>query len=794
MKVDRLRSEFLDFFKAKKHKVIASDSLAPSDDPTVLFTPAGMNQFKKEFLGSGRRLKRAATSQRCLRTDDLDKVGKTSGHHTFFEMLGNFSFGDYFKQEAISWAWEFLIQVLKLDKKRVWASVYKDDQEAYHIWKDKMNIPVHRILRLGDKENFWPSQAKAKGPNGPCGPCSEIFFDLGADFGCKRANCNPACNCGRFVEVWNLVFTQFNRKQSGALEPLPKKNIDTGMGLERLAAVMQGVSSNFQTDLFKPIIKEIESGIKNSKLVNHQLIYAVADHIRAITFAIYDGVLPANEGRGYVIRKLIRQSLTHLSNLGIKHCFLNRLVPVVAQVMQQPYPELKSQQEDIAKVILAEENSFISILKSAPELRKRILEEVKERKKTYEEAVFVLYDTYGVPVESTTQALAAEGINLDPDKINRLMNSQKERSKAASSMKGDVFGVNQLPVRVKDTYFLGYNKDKTQARVLTILKENYEVKEISAGEEAGLILDTTVFYPESGGQVADVGEIKKGKGVFLVEHARRIQRVILHIGKLRSGIIKKGDAVKVSIEYQRRMDIARNHTATHILQAVLRQVLGKHVKQKGSLVAPEYLRFDFTHFKALSNDELSRIEELVNVHIRDNDNAKITTMSIGKAKALGALAFFEDKYEDKVKVMTIGNYSKELCGGTHLDSTGQIGIFKILSESSVASGVRRIEAATGRYAYKKIREQQDLLNCISEQLKVPEQELSKRIEKLNKELRELQKKKSAIALEQLDINDLLKGVEEVSGIKLITKFIPNVAESSLRSLVDLIKKKQPRCV
>jgi alanyl-tRNA synthetase len=794
MKADTLRSKFLDFFKSKKHKIIASDSLVPADDPTVLFTPAGMNQFKKEFLGAGRPLKRAVTSQRCLRTDDLDKVGKTAGHHTFFEMLGNFSFGDYFKKEAIAWAWEFLIQVLKIDRRRIWASVYRDDDEAYDIWKNKIKIPVDKILRLGDKENFWPSEAKLKGPNGPCGPCSEIFFDLGNEVGCRRKDCNPACNCGRFVEVWNLVFTQFNRKEQGVLEALPRKNIDTGMGLERLAAVMQGVYSNFETDLFKPITREIKSAIKDQKLINNELIYAVADHIRATTFSIYDGVLPSNEGRGYIVRKLIRQSLNHLSNLGIKQAFLNRLVPVVVQTMQGPYPELRSQQEDIAEVILAEEKGFISILKSAPELRKRILKEVKEKKMSYEEAAFVLHDTYGVPIMSTASALAVEGIKLDLNEINRLKNSQKERSKAASSMKGDVFGVNQLPVKIKKTSFLGYNKDKTQARVLAILKNNAEAGKINAGEQASIILDKTVFYPESGGQVADVGEIKKGKNIFQVEDTKRIDAAILHIGRLKSGIIRNGDSIKASIDLQRRLDIARNHTATHILQAVLRKVLGAHVKQKGSLVAPDYLRFDFTHFKALASDEISRIEELVNGHILDNDKTEIKVMPVEKAKELGALAFFEDKYQDKVKVMSVGNYSKELCGGTHLESTGQIGLFKILSESSIASGVRRIEAVTGRFAYKKVKEQQDLINDISGQMKVAEQDIPKRIEKLVKELKESQKKKTGITLEQLDIADLLKAAENISGITLLVKFIPNITEAALRSLVDLAKNKQSRCV
>lgn len=810
-----MRSKFLSFFKTKMHKIIASDSLVPAEDPTVLFTPAGMNQFKKEFLGLGSGLKRAASSQRCLRTDDLEKVGKTPGHHTFFEMLGNFSFGDYFKEEAISWAWEFLIQVLKLDRKRIWVSVYKDDDEAHEIWKSKINIPSDKIIRLGDKENFWPSEAKIKGPNGPCGPCSEIFFDQGPEVGCRRPDCTPACSCGRFVEVWNLVFTQFNRKEGGILEPLPRKNIDTGMGLERLAAVMQGVYSNFETDLFKPIIKEIKSGIKKASLINNELIYAVADHIRAITFAVYDGILPSNEGRGYVVRKLIRRSLMHLSNLRIKRPFLNRLVPVVAEAMQKPCPKLKEQQEDISGVILAEEENFISILNSSDKLIEEVYKPVIDQynktpniEQFPDQAVavsaaagrsaFQLYDTYGVPLELTKNWLNIKGVKIYDNEFSKAFdkefNRQKALSKSQSSMKGDVFSVDRLPVKLKKTFFVGYQKYEIKAKVLAILKDNSEVHKINSGDEANIVLDATVFYPESGGQVADTGQIKKGKNIFEVIDVRRVNGTILHIGKLKSGVIKKNDSVKASIDFERRLDIARNHTATHILQAVIRKVLGAHVKQKGSLVAPDYLRFDFTHFKALDRDELTRIEELVNTHVLDNDKTNTKTMSIQQAKKVGALALFEDKYQARVRVMSVGDYSKELCGGTHLDSTGQIGLFKILSESSIASGVRRIEAVTGRYAYKKIKEQQDILNDICEQLKVHQQEVSRKIAKLIKELKELNKKKSGISLEQLDVKDLLKAVEDISGIKLIARLIPNVQEASLRSLVDLVKKKQPQCV
>ncbi len=788
MKTDTLREKFLTFFESKKHKILDSDSLVPAQDPTILFTPAGMNQFKREFMGTGRPLKRAATSQRCLRTDDLDKVGNTSAHHTLFEMLGNFSFGNYFKEEAIVWAWEFLTKILKMDESTLWVSVYKDDDEAYDIWKEKIKIPEVRIVRLGDKENFWPSEAKTKGPNGPCGPCSEIFFDFGASVGCKRADCGPACDCDRFVEVWNLVFTQYNRKNNGELEPLPRKNIDTGMGLERLAAVMQGVQSNFETDLFHPLLKEINSAVSDDKLINNKLIYAVADHIRAVTFAIYDKVLPSNEDRGYVIRKLIRRSVMHLSKLGIHKAFLYRLVPVVAHIMRKPYPQLKDQQEDISSVVLGEEESFLSILDSAQNLLNQAF---SDRQQDTGRVAFQLYDTYGVPLEITCEWLKHKGMKFNRGEFNRLLDLQKKRSRIASSMKGDVFSSEQLPVKLKKTKFVGYQHNQCSAKVLAILKDNSEVKKISAGLEVEIILDTSVFYPESGGQVTDLGSIIKSKSIFEVTNTRRLDGVLLHAGKLKIGTIKKNDAVEAEINLPRRMDIQRNHTATHILQSALRAVLGMHVKQQGSLVAADRLRFDFTHFKNISEEELAQIEAVVNKHVRDNDKVNTRTMQIEEARKTGALAFFEDKYQKTVRVLEVGDYSRELCGGTHLTYTGSIGLFKIVSEGSVASGVRRIEAITGEHAYAKMRQEQDALGEVLAHLKVPLSEAAKRVEKLFKEVRDLQKKKTGSVTERLQLNmaDIVSAADDFSGIKLIAKFIPDAEESSLRSLVDSIKKK-----
>lgn len=497
MKTDVLRDKFLDFFKAKGHRIVESDSLVPGDDPTVLFTPAGMNQFKKEFLGLVNDFRRAATSQRCLRTDDLEKVGKTCGHHTFFEMLGNFSFGDYFKAEAIAWAWEFLTAELKIPFEKLWVSVYKDDDEAYQIWSEKIKIPAQKIVRLGDKENFWPSEAKEKGPNGPCGPCSEIFFDQGNSVGCAKADCNPGCGCGRFLEVWNLVFTQFNRKEDGTLTPLPQKNIDTGMGLERLAAVIQRVASNFETDLFKPLTQEITAQIKEGVPKNKELIYAVADHIRAIVFAIYDGVLPSNEGRGYVVRKIIRKSTLHLRALGFKKPFLYKLVAVLAEIMKTPYPELVARRENIAEMVLAEEKGFLSSLDSSDTLFESKFSDFINKPDPQAVGViaFKLYDTYGIPLELTKGWLDKHVVKISEEAFQKEMDDQKARSKSQSVMKGDVFDLKEMHLDIKESEFLGYAGYKAESRILKIMKSGQDVESIISGDEAQIILDQTPFYP-----------------------------------------------------------------------------------------------------------------------------------------------------------------------------------------------------------------------------------------------------------------------------------------------------------
>lgn len=781
MTADVLREKFLDFFKAKEHKIVDSDSLVPKEDPTVLFTPAGMNQFKKEFMGFDSGFKRAATAQRCLRTDDLDKVGKTNCHHTFFEMLGNFSFGDYFKKEAISWAWEFLIKELKIGPERLRVSVYQDDDQAYNIWKDTVGMPPERIVRLGDKDNFWPAEAKAKGPNGPCGPCSEIFYDFGPDIGCGGKICDPSCSCGRFVEIWNLVFTQFNRKDGGSLEPLPNKNIDTGMGLERLTAVMQGKQNNFETELFQPIIKEIIRRQSPSQTAcEKKLLYAIADHIRAVVFSIFDGIMPSNEGRGYVVRKIIRKSVLHLRSLGIIEPFLYRLVSIEAEIMRKPYPELINQREEIAQIVLAEEKNFIYVLSSSGELFKNKFTEFKEKPnpEAVGSAAFLLHDTYGIPLELTKEWLDKQKIDFSQQAFEIAMEEQKSRSKIGSAMQGDVFGAPKLAVAgLPKTQFLGYDQLETKAKVIKVIMD------LDHPDRMGVILDKTVFYAESGGQVGDIGVLSIGANVFSVIDVQKSDDVFVHWGKF-ANFPNNGDIVDAKIDAIYRMNIARNHTATHILQAALRKVLGNHVQQQGSLVGPEKLRFDFTHFKKLSKEEILRVEEVANAYILNEYSVGCKEMPLKEAKKSGALAFFEEKYAESVRVVSVGGISNELCGGTHITDARQIGLIKITSEGSVASGVRRIEAVTARFAEQ----------FIEEQAKRDAQE-SERKNKLQEE-KDRQKKRSAemsgIVLKRVPL--LIENAAKLNGVNTIFSVEENLDISALRQLADMIKDKLSQAV
>lgn len=786
MKHNELRRRFLEFFKSKGHTICPSDALVPAGDPTLLFTSAGMNQFKDQFMGNIKGFRRAATCQKCLRTPDLENVGKTAYHHTFFEMLGNFSFGDYFKEDAISWGWEFMRDMLKIPENKLWVSVYEEDDEAYGIWKEKVGIPAERIVKLGPKDNFWPSEAKTKGPNGPCGPCSEIFYDYGEGAGCGKKDCTPACGCGRFVEVWNLVFTQFERKEGGVLEPLPNKNIDTGMGLERLCAVMQGVKSNFETDLFAPLVQAMKDEMGNelnvyeahnkvgSSLVPD--IYTIADHMRAATFAICDGIVPSNEERGYVVRNLIRRAEMRGILLGINRPFLYKLVYIIGKVMEEPYPEIGKKHEDIAQVIKFEEERFANIFNDSIRLLEETISEAKDSR-TREisgDRVFSLTDTHGTPFIMVKDYLGKRGYSINEVRYNALMKEQRERSRKASKMHTAVFVDSGIKER---TEFIGYDKHEAEARVLRIL--TLEGKEIEKADEVvkniEIVLDRSVFYGESGGQAGDTGTITAKELQVEVSDAKKVQDAIVLVAEVKKGELKKGDTVNTAVDRERRLAIAKNHTATHLLQAALRKVLGEHVQQQGSFVGDEYLRFDFTHFKALTQDEIERVEELVNQYIKEDHAVGSHEMNLEEAKGGGALAFFGDKYDQKVRVVSAGDFSKELCGGTHLKKTKVIGLFKITSESSIASGIRRIEARTSEAAKEWMKEFDKAQKEKEKAAKKKEEEKMLAKEKLGK-VSEL-------------TDSIIAKTEEVSGVNLIIASLKDASPQMLRRASDIIKRR-----
>ncbi len=847
MTVDKIRATFISFFRKKRHTAVASDSLIPQHDPTLLFTGAGMNQFKDQFMGRNLMFTRAATCQKCLRTGDLDNVGRTAGHHTFFEMLGNFSFGDYFKKDAIEWAWEFLTRQMRLPEDKLWVSVYKDDEEAYDIWVNFIKIPKERLIRLGDKENFWPSEAKKNGPNGPCGPCSEIFYDWGPGTGCCKKECDPSCDCGRFVEIWNLVFTQFNRKDGGALEPLPKKNIDTGMGLERLAAVMQNKRTNFGIDTFAYIIKviarELEADYGRDKETDSHM-NAIADHVRAVTFAIFDGVRPSNEGRGFVVRKLIRKASQRARALGIREPFMHSAVPAVVKVMKGAYPEMAKRSLDIEDVVLTEEVNLKEVLDTVlPRLEEEIgwLKE-KGEKDIPGSTIFKYYDEKGIPLDVIEESAGQCGMTLDMEGFDRLLKAQKERSRSKSKVAGSIFVEKLSDVNLK-TKFL-YDEVKAQAKVLAILKEfggqTKRVNSARSGDEVHIALDTTPFYGEAGGQAGDCGVLVKGGLKIVVHDTRKYEDTIDHMGEITTGKVNVGDLVEARIDVQRRERIMRNHTATHLLHSVLKKVLGQHVRQYGSLVEADRLRFDFTHTKKVGAGEIEFIEEEINAIIERDIPVTTVKMGLEEARSSGAVALFGEKYKESVMVRTIGDISKELCGGTHVDKTGRIRAFKILSESSIASGARRIEALTGDAVHgwisqdieKTVSEYKDLVESVKNSMgdnstamekmndylapvlfnseaivkKGPDEFNRKDVNKWIKELkpkfarmiedlsRESKKIKKASAADKLnvlmnEIDTFIKESKKAGRSYIVSRRVEGADGKALRSLMDAIKKK-----
>ncbi len=790
MNSNEIREAFLRFFEEQGHRRIPGSSLVPTSDPTLLLTTAGMVQFKRYFTGEATPPHpRLASCQKCFRATDIDSVGDAK-HLTFFEMLGNFSVGDYFKREAIQWAWEFVIQRLGLPQKRLWATIYLDDDEAFDYWQE-VGFPKERILRFGEEDNFWGPA----GETGPCGPCSELHYDLGEGIGCGKPDCAPGCECGRFIEIWNLVFTQYNQQEDGRRLPLPKPNIDTGMGLERTAAAVQGKASVYETDLFAPLIKhvcELAGKRYGEDEATDKAIRIVAEHARAITFLIGDGVMPSNEGRGYVLRRVIRRAALFGRKLGEKR-FLRNIAIEVTKNMQHIYPELKQNYSQIINVINNEEIRFHETLDSSLNLLDGLLESKKsEIDKTISgEVAFHFYDTYGLPREVLAEVAAESGFEVDWKGFEGEMERQRERARATRKPIEEKFIITE-----KGGYtpkFVGDKRLKCRARIRRLLVDGEPVKKASEGQDVIVRLDTTPFYGEMGGQVGDTGEIRGPRGTVRVEDTvRDANDTAVHHGKVVEGEISDGAMVTATVDKARRMDIARNHTATHLLQAALREVLGEHVRQSGSLVAPDRLRFDFTH-RALTKHEISQIQHLVNEKIRQNVKVKPAMMPYQQALDKGALAFFEEKYEEEVRAVEIGKppISIELCGGTHVGATGEIGFFHIVGESSIGAGVRRIEALTGRGAEEFIDGQLSIIDAVAEEFKASASEIKSRISAIHAEIDAERKRALALERELLKntVNSLLSEVVSIKGIPVLTARVPASNMEALRQTGDLIKER-----
>lgn len=801
MRADELRESYIRFFVERGHVHRPSDSLVPTDDPTLLFTGAGMNQFKEMFLGRGHLpFRRAVTSQKCLRAGDIANVGRTSGHHTFLEMLGNFSFGDYFKAETIAWAWEYLTNVLGIPADKLRVSVYEDDQESYDIWKDDVGVPAERIYRFDAKENFWPADAPAKGPNGPCGPCSEIFFDRGEKFGCDKPNCGPNCDCDRYLEIWNLVFTQFNRADGGKLNPLPNKGIDTGMGFERTLAVLNGKPNNFETELFMPIIKAIEAaaGMDYERTTDvGRRMRRIADHVRAVTFCIADGVLPSNEGRGYVVRKLLRIATGDAKQLSISEAFLYKLVPIVSSIMESAYPEVKQRREYIARVVKAEEKKFRQTLDAGLRALRDLEEQYKSegRDRFSGEDLFRLYDTYGLPIETTVNETNMAVSDDYEAEFETEMARQRELARKGSKISADIFvsgGLGKVREEVPATEFLGYDETEATGTVLAIISNNEWVENVTADDNSELtvVLDRSPFYGEQGGQVGDTGSLTAKGMAFEVTDTQISEGHTLHVGLLKKGTLKLGATLSATVDAERRADICRNHTATHMMHAALREVVGEHAEQSGSLVAPDHFRFDFTHFEALTREQIQSIEDIVNEKIRADLPLTTEETDVASAIKSGARALFGEKYGDRVKVVTIENLSKELCGGTHCSRTGTIGVFRITAEESIAAGVRRITAITGRHALASWRKTNALLDDLSQELGAPLKDLSQRASSLVSENRRLQKEIEKLrAAGQTDkATDLLTKAPTLGGVKLVVARLDGLGPKDLRTIMDRLRK------
>lgn len=797
MKASEIRRTFLDFFAEKGHTIVPSSSLVPHGDPTLLFTNAGMVQFKDVFLGrESRSYRRATTSQKCVRAggkhNDLDSVGRTARHHTFFEMLGNFSFGDYFKKDAIALAWELLTERLKLPRERLWITIYQDDDEAFGLWQGMAGVPAERIVRLGEKDNFW-----SMGDTGPCGPCSEVHYDRGEEFSCGP-NCGIGqCECDRWLEIWNLVFMQYNRDERGQLTPLPRPSIDTGMGLERIASVLQGVNSNYDTDLLRPLLTFVEERTGQRYFSDQRgfPFRVIADHARSCTFLVSDGVLPSNEGRGYVLRRILRRALRLARNLGINRPFIHELVPVIAEIMADAYPEIGARSGHLAQVIRQEEERFLSTLAEASRVAQEMVDKVRATGGTVipGEDAFQLYDTYGFPLDLTEDLAAENDLTVDKTGFARAMEEQRERARGARVGAKEWEQATQLSRLLADlpsTDFVGYQQGEAEARVLAVLNDGALQSRAQPGQEVSLLLDRSPFYPEGGGQVSDQGEILFAEGRLKVTSCQKLpDGKILHHGRVENGAIGPGELVMARVEGQRRQATAGNHSATHLLHWALRQVLGDHVHQAGSLVEPGFLRFDFSHFSAPTHEEIRRVEDLVNGKVIENLPVIADEMTQEEAKEKGAIALFGEKYGARVRVVTMGDYSRELCGGTHVRRTGEIGLFKIIGEESVGAGLRRIMAVTGLGSLSHIRRLEEREQVLVGLLKSQPEEIPGRVSDLQTRLKEKERELESIyrRMAQGEVDDLLRRARTLNGARVVTGAVTAASMENLRSVLDRVR-------
>lgn len=783
MKSSDIRQSFLDFFKANGHQIVNSSSLIPGNDPTLLFTNAGMVQFKDVFLGIEKKpYVRATSSQKCVRAggkhNDLENVGYTLRHHTFFEMLGNFSFGDYFKPEAIRFAWRFLTEVLQIPQEKLWVTVFKKDKESEDIWLNEMGIDPKRFSRCGEKDNFW-----SMGETGPCGPCTEIFYDHGPSVAGGPPG-SPDADGDRYVEIWNLVFMQYNRDLSGNLTELPKQSVDTGMGLERISAVMQGVNDNYDTDLFVSLLQALTALVPCDDFKNTSM-RVIVDHIRSCSFLISDGVVPSNEGRGYVLRRIIRRAVRHGFKLGQNKPFFYRLVPALVELMGEAFPELIKSQKLIEQLLKLEEEQFAKTLATGL----KILDQATQDLASHEipgDIIFQLYDTYGFPPDLTADIARERNLTMDGEGFERAMARQREQSQQAQTFNLDMTQTIHIGTATK---FVGYDELKCDAKITALLQDNKPAKQLNTGTNGVVVLDKTPFYAEGGGQVGDSGYLYFEAGSFRVEDTKKLGDAYLHIGKVIKGQLQINDAVHAEVDRDRRRDIMLNHSATHLLHEALRRVLGDHVRQKGSLVEPKRLRFDFAHTKAVTPQEIQALEQLVNEEIIANLTGRIRVMTPDEAKDQGALALFGERYGDEVRVLNFGEFSTEICGGTHVEHTGEIGFFKIVNEAAVASGVRRIEAVTGKSALNHVQQQENQLRDIAILLKTNNENIFAKLQQLL-ETQKLQEKELARFKQQVagqQSGDLLQQVQKINDIDLLVAEIKNADRDSLREMVDQLK-------